>query len=205
MSKNNWSENNWHFHSSNFSDFFRSISHRNDISSNHDQYQTLTSVLRNAIMRIKSTLLSPLFILIISSLSINIANSQCDSSNFTINTFINSDSTIRPFGNSVENGYCAYKRWNDYVLDHNVWLWPCDSSHVKYQWSYDSGTKQIFSIGSQIKYPDTPFCWYVKRPEATWAQQVRIKECDVADDSQKFVMVDGRIYRAWKRNEMIRQ
>ena len=128
------------------------------------------------------------------TISIPIAFSNCDNSNYQIYNFIHSDTTIRPLGNSLESSYCAFKRWNDYALDHNVWLWPCDSNHVKYQWSYDSTTKQIKSIGSEIKYPESPFCWYVKRPSATWAQQVRIKECDENDSSQKFSLIDGRIY-----------
>ena len=32
-----------------------------------------------------------------------------------VDNIVQDDTTIRPFGNAVESGFCAYKRWNDYA------------------------------------------------------------------------------------------
>ena len=93
-------------------------------------------------------------------------NSECAENQETIaassaSTPVQNDNSIRPFtiGGS---SYCAYKRYLDYAVDHEVWLWPCDVGHssLKYQWSHDETTGLIMSLGSEAKYPETPYCWY---------------------------------------------
>ena len=63
-----------------------------------------------------------------------------------------------------------------------------------YWWSYDEVTKQIRSEGSYIQRPHKPFCWFVIRPTSMYAQRLKIKACDPTDDTQKFTMIQGRIY-----------
>ena len=66
---------------------------------------------------------------------------------------VHEDLTIRASGFT---GFCAHKRWADYVNAQDVWLWSCaDASHQninkagKYHWSYNATTGLVKSIGSE--------------------------------------------------------
>ena len=71
------------------------------------------------------------------------------------------DQTIRPFGDSYDSaGFCAFKRYADYVKDQEVWMWPCaDAFHAnskkagKYWWKFNSETGLIQSEGSFAMRP----------------------------------------------------
>ena len=90
--------------------------------------------------------------LIVSCLIRNIFSNEISISS----NFVFSDQTIRPFGDSNDNlGFCAFKRYSDYIKDQEIWMWPCaDAYHSnskkagKYWWSFDENTGLIRSEGS---------------------------------------------------------
>merc|ERR1712110_1314179 len=50
------------------------------------------------------------------------------------------------------------------------------------------------SIGSEIKYPNGPFCLYVSRLTSSWKQRVKIAKCQQNNDQQKFDYREGRLH-----------
>ena len=119
-----------------------------------------------------------------------------------INDFVYPDQTVRPFGDSNDTeGWCVYKRWAEYASGQELWMWPCadaaspnSNKAGKYWWSYDESTGQVRSEGSFLQRPHKPFCWFVIRPESMYFQRLKIKVCDFADETQRFRMIDGRIF-----------
>ena len=131
---------------------------------------------------------------VLTSILPTLISSQCTESQTSLNvdaTVVQGDTTIRPFGQS---GYCIYKRWLSYTTNQDLWLWPCNPDHVKYQWSYNQESGLIKSIGSEIKDTENPFCWYLEFVDHMWTQRVKIIPCDATDDRQKFDFIDGRIH-----------
>ena len=107
--------------------------------------------------------------------------------------FILSDATIRPYGSN--STHCIFKRYLSYSHSQELWLWtPCLNSNPKFQWRFDESTGLITSIGSEIKNPGKPFCWWIQHVNRVWTQRVRIKECDETDSGQKFVYLQGTLY-----------
>lgn len=113
----------------------------------------------------------------------------------------NQNSTLSLVSNEIihplnQPDFCIFKRYEDYGVNHQLWLWPCDKNHThkKYNWEFDESTGLIKSLGSEIKYPEQPYCWYLSDPELIWKQRVKIKPCDQNDNLQKFEFFDGVIY-----------
>ena len=107
-------------------------------------------------------------------------------------TWIAEDGTIRPYGD--KNDLCLFKVKNWYKNNDQIWLVKCNRYHesesrsLRFQWIYDSVTKQIKTKGN------TEFCMKLPSAERKQQQKVRMEKCDENEVLQKFEFVKGRIH-----------
>ena len=116
---------------------------------------------------------------------------------FTQNTFVHNDLTIRPFNKEL----CLFKRYSSYVKNHDVWFTSCaDADHTnankagKYHFSFDQETGLIYSEGSRVLNTGNPFCLKIANINRVYSQRVRIDRCDADNDLQKFTYLNGRLH-----------
>ena len=112
-------------------------------------------------------------------------------------TWIAEDGTIRPYGD--KNDLCLFKVKNWFKNNDQVWLVKCDRYHktesraVRFQWVYNTETKQIKTKGN------LDFCMKLPNSKRKQQQKVRMEKCDKNEILQKFDFVNGRIHSAANR------
>lgn len=142
------------------------------------------------------------------------AQDECPS--YQLVSLVNGDKSIRPFKPGSNKKECIYKRYQDYVAGHELWLWNCaDIKHKnkiksgKYKWRFNedpvtkSGT--IESVGSSQKDKKTGkkgprFCWTFHKPDSEWKQRVKLARCIDDHPAQKWRYIDGRIMSVLSKN-----
>jgi hypothetical protein len=109
----------------------------------------------------------------------------------------NDDSSIRPFGDSIN---CLFKKYTGYNVNDEVWVRSCDAGNTnqnkaqKFWWSHDHVSGLITSEGSRNFDENNVLCLTLNSLDRFYKQRVKLAVCDADDELQQFDFVDGRIY-----------
>ena len=126
---------------------------------------------------------------------------QTTDANFPVefsNNLTHTDSSIRLFGDPENN--CLFKRYTSYNVGDEIWYKTCDASNAninkaaKYHFRYSPTTRQVFSVGSELKFPDAPLCFRISNLAVISKQRVRLANCDSNDEKQQFTIINGRLH-----------
>ena len=120
------------------------------------------------------------------------SNAGCLSANL-----VDSDQAIFPAGLTDK---CLFKRYAGFAAHDEIWVDTCQvgSANVnkagKYQWSYDSETGLISSVGALSFGEGIAYCMKINNKDRFYKQRVKLARCDASDELQQMDYTNGRIY-----------